>query len=157
VKSGELLAALDDRDLLLDRSKWRAERDKLLQRQRDALANHKRTDLVVLEFQIRQAESQLALAEDNLARARIMEPFDGTVVAGDRANARLPGRKGQTLFGVPLDAYRLILHVDERDMRYVGQKGSVARGMPGNPVRAEQDHAGHGCRGGSERLSVERG
>ena len=43
VKSGDLLAALDDRDLLLDRSKWRAERDKLLQRQREALAKHDRS------------------------------------------------------------------------------------------------------------------
>ena len=139
VKSGDLLAALDDQDLLLDRSKWRAERDKLLQRQRDALANHKRTDLVVLEFQIRQAESQLALAEDNLARARIMAPFDGTVVAGDLSQMLgSPVEKGKTLFEIaPLDAYRLIVHVDERDMRYIaaGQKGSVAlAGMPWNPL-----------------------
>ena len=139
VKSGDLLAALDDQDLLLDRSKWRAERDKLLQRQRDALAKHKRTDLVVLEFQIRQAESQLALAEDNLARARIMAPFDGTVVAGDLSQMLgSPVEKGKTLFEIaPLDAYRLIVHVDERDMRYIaaGQKGSVAlAGMPWNPL-----------------------
>ena len=139
VKSGDLLAALDDRDLLLDRSKWRAERDKLLQKQRDALANHNRTDLVVLDSQIRQAESQLALAEDNLARARIMAPFDGMVVAGDLSQMLgSPVEKGKTLFEIaPLDAYRLIVHVDERDMRYIaaGQKGSVAlAGMPWNPL-----------------------
>jgi multidrug resistance efflux pump len=139
VKSGDLLAALDDRDLLLDQSKWRAERDKLLQRQRDALANHKRVDLVVLEFQIRQAKSQLSLAEDNLARARINAPFDGTVVAGDLSQLLgSPVEKGKTLFEIaPLNAYRLMLHVDERDMRYIaaGQKGSVVlAGMPWNSL-----------------------
>ena len=139
VRSGDLLAALDDRDLLLDRSKWRAERDKLMQRQRDALANHKRADLVVLQFQIRQAELQLALAEDDLARARISAPFDGTVVAGDLSQMLgSPVEKGKTLFEIaPLDAYRLIVHVDDRDMRYIapGQKGSVAlAGMPWNPL-----------------------
>ena len=139
MRSGDLLAALDDRDLLLDRSKWRAERDKLMQRQRDALANHKRADLVVLQFQIRQAELQLALAEDDLARARISAPFDGTVVAGDLSQMLgSPVEKGKTLFEIaPLDAYRLIVHVDDRDMRYIapGQKGSVAlAGMPWNPL-----------------------
>src|SRR5262249_2649735 len=70
VQAGDLLAALDDRDLVLDRLKWRAERDKLVQKQRDALAKHERTNIVVLDSQIRQAEAQLALAEEKLARAR---------------------------------------------------------------------------------------
>ena len=82
VKSGDLLAALEDRDLVLDRLKWRAERDKLVQKQREARAKHDRTNLVILDPQIRQAESQLALAEEKLSRARILAPFDGIVVSG---------------------------------------------------------------------------
>ena len=77
------MAALDDRDLILDRLKWRAERDKLVQKQREARAKHDRTNLVILDSQIRQAESQLALAEEKLSRARILAPFDGIVVSGD--------------------------------------------------------------------------
>lgn len=139
VKSGDLLVALDDRDLLLDRSKWRAERDKLQQRQRDALAKHERSSLVIVESQIRQAESQLTLAEEKLARARIVAPFDGLVVSGDLSQMLgSPVEKGKILFEIaPLNAYRLIVHVDERDMRYIasGQSGTVAlAGMPWTPV-----------------------
>ena len=139
VRSGDVLVELDDRELLLDRSKWRSERDKLQQKQREALAKHERTDLVVSKSQIRQAESQLTLAEEKLARARILAPFDGIVVAGDLSQLLgSPIEKGKTLFVIaPLNAYRLIVYVDERDMRFIatGQKGTVAlAGMPWSPV-----------------------
>jgi multidrug resistance efflux pump len=139
VRSGDLLAALDDRDLVLDRLKWRAERDKLLQRHREALAKHDRNSLVVLEPQIRQAEAQLALAEEKLARSRILAPFDGIVVSGDLSQMLgSPVEKGKALFEIaPLNSYRLIVQVDERDIRYigVGQRGAVTlTGRPGEPV-----------------------
>ena len=139
VRSGDLLAALDDRDLTLDRLKWRAERDKLRQRHREALAKHDRSNLVVLEPQIRQADTQLALAEEKLARARIIAPFDGIVVSGDLSQMLgSPVEKGKTLFEIaPLDSYRLIIQVDERDVRYiaVGQSGTTAlAGRPGDPL-----------------------
>jgi Barrel-sandwich domain of CusB or HlyD membrane-fusion/GAF domain len=137
VQSGDLLAALDDRDLVLDRLKWRAERDKLLQRHREALGKHDRNNIVVLEPQIRQAETHLALAEEKLARARILAPFEGIVVSGDLSQMLgSPVEKGKTLFEVaPLDSYRLVVQVDERDVRYiaVGQSGTVAlAGRPGD-------------------------
>ena len=139
VKRGDLLVTLDDRDLVLDQLKWRAERDKVSQKQREALAKHDRSNLVVLAAQIRQAESQLALAEEKLARARIVAPFDGIVVSGDLSQMLgSPVEKGKTLFELaPLDSYRLVIHVDERDVRYVSleQRGIVAlAGMPGDPV-----------------------
>ena len=159
VRSGDLLAALDDRDLVLDRLKWRAERDKLLQRHREALAKHDRNNLVVLEPQIRQAEAQLALAEEKLARARILAPFDGIVVSGDLSQMLgSPVEKGKTLFEIaPLNSYRLIVQVDERDVRYiaVGQSGTVAlAGRPGDAGAddPEQDHARHGRRGRTQFL-----
>ena len=137
VRSGDLLVALDDRDLVLERLKWRAERDKLVQRHREALAKHDRSNLVVLEPQIRQAETQLALAEEKLERTRVLAPFDGIVVSGDLSQMLgAPVEKGKTLFEIaPLDSYRLIVQVDERDIRYVavGQTGTVAlAGRPGD-------------------------
>ena len=140
VKAGDVLAALEDRDLILDRLKWRAERDKLVQKQREVRAKHDRTNLVILDSQIRQAESQLALAEEKLSRARILAPFDGIVVSGDLSQMLgSPVERGKLLFEIaPLNSYRLIIHVDERDVRYVamGQSGTVAfAGVPWTPLR----------------------
>ena len=139
VKAGDLLAELDDRDLILDRLKWRAERDKLMHKQREALAKHDRTNFVVLESQIRQAESQLALAEEKLARTRIVAPFDGLVVTGDLTQMLgSPVEKGKTLFELaPLGSYRVIIRVGERDVRYVSvdQSGMMTlEGMPSDPL-----------------------
>jgi RND family efflux transporter MFP subunit len=140
VKRGDLLAALDDHDLVLDRMKWRAERDKLLRRQYEALAKHDRSNLMILNFKIREAESQLALAEEKLSRARIVAPFDGIVVSGDLSQMLgSPVEKGKPIFEIaPLHSYRLIIHVDERDIRYISvhQHGTLLlAGMPGKPLR----------------------
>src|SRR5215831_7203988 len=140
VKAGDVLAALEDRELILDRLKWRAERDKLVQKQREVRAKHDRTNLVILDSQIRQAEAQLALAEEKLSRARILAPFDGIVVSGDLSQMLgSPVEKGKLLFEIaPLNSYRLIIHVDERDVRYVatGQIGTVTfAGVPWTPLR----------------------
>jgi multidrug efflux pump subunit AcrA (membrane-fusion protein) len=139
VRAGDLLVALDDRDLILDRLKWRAERDKLVQKHREALAKHDRSNLVQLEPQIRQAEAQLALAEEKLVRSRMIAPFDGVVVSGDLSQMLgSPVEKGKTLLELaPLDSYRLVIQVDERDVRYVSteQRGILAlAGMPGEPL-----------------------
>jgi hypothetical protein len=136
VRKGDLLAALDDRDLILDSMKWRAERDKLSQKERDALAKHDRSNLIMLKAQIDQAEAQLALADEKLSRSKIVAPFDGVVVSGDLSQMLgSPIERGKVLFETaPLEAYRLIVHVDERDVRFVatGQTGDVA--LAGQPA-----------------------
>jgi multidrug efflux pump subunit AcrA (membrane-fusion protein) len=139
VKAGDVLVTLEDRDLILDRLKWRAELDKLVQKQREVRVKHDRTNLVVLDSQIRQAEAQLALAEEKLSRVRIFAPFDGIVVSGDLSQMLgSPVEKGKALFEIaPLDSYRLIVQVDERDVRYIAvqQRGFVAlAAMPGDPL-----------------------
>jgi multidrug efflux pump subunit AcrA (membrane-fusion protein) len=139
VKQGDVLVELEDRDLILDRLQWLAERNKLAQKQRDALAKHDRTSLVVLSAQIGQAESLLSLAEEKLSRSRIVAPFDGVVISGDLSQTLgSPVNKGDTLFEIaPLNSYRLIVQVDERDVRHVsvGQRGMVAlAGLPGDPL-----------------------
>jgi multidrug efflux pump subunit AcrA (membrane-fusion protein) len=139
VQEGQLLAALDNKDLALDRLKWLGERDKLLQKQSEALAKHDRSGVGVLTAQIRQAESELALVEEKLARTRITAPFDGLVVSGDLSQMLgSPVEKGKILFEIaPLHSYRVILHVDERDIRHtqVGQTGRLAlTGAPDHPL-----------------------
>lgn len=139
VKTGDLIATLDDRDLVLEKMKWSAERDKLLRKQTEALAKHERANNIVFGSQVRQAEAQLSLAVEKLLRTRLVAQFDGLVVSGDLSQQiGAPVEKGKTLFEIaPLDAYRLIVNVEERDVRFLSsdQSGSIAlAGMPGEPL-----------------------
>ncbi len=137
VKAGALLARLDDRDLLLENARWEAEREQHLRKYRQALATRDRPSMNVLSAQVNQAEAQLELIAERLSRARITAPFDGVVVSGDLSQLLgTPVEQGKVLFEIaPLDAYRVILQVDERDIAHVevGQTGELAlSGIPGS-------------------------
>lgn len=129
VSKGQVMARLDDRDLLLERQRWKAEREQHERRYRDALSKHERASAHVSLAQANEAESQLALVEEKLARANVAAPFDGIVVSGDLTQLLgSPVEQGKLLFEVaPLDAYRVILKVDDRDIRHVraGQAGRL--------------------------------
>jgi RND family efflux transporter MFP subunit len=129
VRQGQVLARLDDRDLLVERRKWSSEFEQNDRKYRDALARRDRPQVRILAAQVAQTEAQLTLVEDKLARAAITAPFDGIIVTGDLSQMfGSPVERGKLLFEVaPLDAYRVILKVDERDIRDVaaGQKGSI--------------------------------
>lgn len=136
VRQGQVLATLDERDLLVERRRWLAEREQHGARYRDGLAKHERAGANVALAQMQQAEAQLALTEEKLARAQIVAPFDGLVVAGDLSQLLgSPVEQGRQLFEVaPLDAYRVILKVEDRDIRDVraGQSGKlILAGLPG--------------------------
>ncbi|WP_404710692.1 efflux RND transporter periplasmic adaptor subunit [Sphingomonas sp. MMS24-J13] len=135
VHAGDMLARLDDRDATLEQARWTSERETLVARYSDALARHDRSGLTILSAQIEQADAQLSLAQDRLARTRVTAPFTGIVVSGDLSQVLgSPVEKGKTLFTIaPLDRYRVIVQVDERDIRYikVGATGRVVlAGMP---------------------------
>lgn len=142
VKTGQVLATLDDRDLLVERQRWRSEREQHAARYRDALSKHERANANVSLAQMQEAESQLALVEEKLLRANIVAPFDGLVVSGDLSQLLgSPVEQGKVLFEVaPLDAYRVILKVEDRDIRDVraGQSGSlVLSGLAGEVLDFE--------------------
>lgn len=133
VRQGDLLATLDDRDLRLDRARWESEREQVARKYGEALAKRERAATVIIAAQLAQVESQLALAEEKLSRTRIVAPFDGVVVSGDLSQSLgAPVEKGKVLFELaPLDQYRVVLRIDERDIGLVraGQRGELA--LPG--------------------------
>ena len=142
VRQGDVLAVLDDRDLLLERVRWRSELEQAAQKHRDAMARRERAEVVQFAAQIRQARAQLDLVEENLRRARITAAIDGLVVSGDLSQMLgSPVEPGATLFEIaPLDAYRVILQVDERDMNHLalGQRGElVLAGLSRQPLGFE--------------------
>jgi len=129
VRKGQVLAVLDERDLRLERIKWESKRDQYRLEHRKAMAKGETAATKILKEQINQAEAEIALLDEQLTRARIISPFDGVVVKGDLSQSLgSPVEQGQVLFEVaPLDAYRLMLKVDERDIRQVrlGQRGEL--------------------------------
>jgi RND family efflux transporter MFP subunit len=139
VRKGDVLAAIDDRDLRLERLKWVSQRAQRTSEYREALASHQRARVQVLGAQLEQAEAQLALIDEQLSRTRIVAPFDAIVVKGDLSQSLgAPVERGNVLFELaPLDAYRVIMKVDERDITsvQVGQAGNLAlSSMPHDPV-----------------------
>jgi multidrug efflux pump subunit AcrA (membrane-fusion protein) len=136
VRGGEVLARLDDRDLRLEQARLQAHRDQLGKQYREAMAKRDRAQARIVSSQLEQSQAQLALVDEHLARAALTAPFAGLVVSGDLTQAiGATVQRGQVLFEVaPLDAYRVVLQVDEHRVADVrsGQRGElVLSSMPG--------------------------
>jgi multidrug resistance efflux pump len=138
VHAGDLLASLEDRDLVLERMKWVTERQQHVFEYDKALASRQAAQINVIRSQIDQATAQINLIDEQLARVKLRSPIDGLVVSGDLS--QLIGasvQRGQVLFEIaPLEGYRVILEVDEREVGAVepGQSGQLlATALPNEP------------------------
>ncbi len=129
VRAGQVLCRLDDRELKLEHRRLSSERDQLLRKHRQALAAQDRPTMGILAAQMAQIEAQLSLVGDKLSRATLIAPFDGVVVSGDLTQLLgAPVEQGKVLFQIaPLDSYRVVLEVDERDIDAIalGQDGDL--------------------------------
>ncbi|OGB81052.1 MAG: hypothetical protein A2496_00500, partial [Burkholderiales bacterium RIFOXYC12_FULL_60_6] len=139
VDQNQIMARLSDRDLRLERSKWASQWAQHQLEHRKAMAEGETAAASILQEQMRQAEAELALLDEKLARTSIPAPFAGIVVSGDLSQSLgSPMEKGQILFEVaPLDAYRVMLEVDEMEIgeMHIGQHGElILSAMPGNPL-----------------------
>jgi len=129
VEEGKTLASLEDRDLLLERLKWVTERQQHLYEYDKALATRQPAAINVIRAQIDQADAQIKLIDEQISRTQLRAPIQGLVVAGDLS--QLIGaavQRGQVLFEVaPLDSYRVVLDVDEREIGLIepGQSGEL--------------------------------
>ena len=135
VKEGQPLSILDDRDLKIERLKWASQKEQLVKKYREAMAQHERAQVRILNAQIDQADAQIALIDEHLSRTRITAPFDSIVISGDLSQSLgAPVERGEVLFEVaPLDDYRIVLEVDEKDIDEIvtGQHGElVLSAMP---------------------------
>lgn len=129
VREGQVLSVLDDRDLRLQYLQVETERVQLQQQMQQAAAGFERAKAQVIDAQIGQNEARLALLAEQISRTRIVAPFDGIVIQGDLSQSLGTAvARGEPLFVLaPLDAYRVVLKVDESDIRYlaVGQSGNL--------------------------------
>lgn len=128
VKNGELMVSLDDRDFLLERVRWVTERQKSLYEYERALGERNRVESRIAQSRAEQAEAWIDLIDQKIARTRMAAPFDGVIVSGDLSRSiGAAVQRGEVLFEVaPLDSYRVMLNVDESQIRDVEQ-GSLGR------------------------------
>jgi multidrug efflux pump subunit AcrA (membrane-fusion protein) len=75
------------------------------------------------------------LLDEELARVTVTAPFAGIVVAGDLSQSLgAPVERGDVLFEVaPLDSYRVILKVDERDVGALTEQQTGSLALTGTP------------------------
>jgi multidrug resistance efflux pump len=139
VRTGDVLCVLDDRELRLERLKWLSQQEQLVKQYHEAMAKRAAAQVNILAAQVDQAAAQLALIDDQLSRTRVPAQFDGVIVKGDLSQSLgAPVERGQVLFEVaPLDSYRVVLQVDERQVSdiAVGQHGQLLlSAAPSDPV-----------------------
>jgi len=139
VVKNQVLCTLDDRDLKLEKQKWESEREQYLRKWREAVSKHSMTEVRILSAQIHQAEAQYDLVGDRLDHIQIKAPFDGVVISGDLSQLiGSPVETGKKLFEIaPLRSYRVVLQVDESEMRHIkiAQSGDLMiSGIVGDPV-----------------------
>jgi multidrug efflux pump subunit AcrA (membrane-fusion protein) len=139
LRKDQVLASLDDNDLRLQRMKWASQLEQTSKQHQQALAQRNAAQIMILAAQIDQAQAEIALLDDQLARSRVRSAIDGIVVTGDLSQSlRAPVERGQVLFEVaPLDAFRVVLQVDERAIAdvQVGQTGRlILSGIPGEEM-----------------------
>ncbi len=139
VQIGDEMGRLDDKDLRLERFKWSSQRQQYAREYREAMATHDRTQVSIIGAQIKQADAQLKLVDEQLARTQIVAPFAGVVIEGDLSQSLgAPVERGDVLFKVaPLDDFRIQLQVDDQDIAAVqpGQLGWLAlTSLPGERI-----------------------
>lgn len=129
VTAGQIMAVLDEKDLSLEQLRLATSRAQRLRELDRAIADRELGQANIIRAQLDQTDAQLQLIREQLDRTLIRAPFTGYVVEGDLSQ-QVGGsiNRGDTLFRIaPLDAFRLVLEVDERDIDDIapGQGGTL--------------------------------
>lgn len=129
VPAGAPLAELDQRDLLLERDRQGQAQLQQERRYIESLARREPAKSGIALAAMREAAAELALTEQRLGRSVLTAEAESVVIQGDLSNEiGSPVKRGQVLFKLsPVDRFRLVLKVDERDVLEVqpGQQGVV--------------------------------
>jgi len=130
VAEGDMLVAMDNRELKLKQAELAASRDQALKKRDRAMSNPEGADFSSAQVAAFEAEGimqELALVERKLEMLEVKAPIAGIVVSGDLRRAEgQPIRQGQVLFEVaPLDAMLVEMDVPDRE---------ISRVRPGMPV-----------------------
>lgn len=130
VEAGQVLVEMADQDLQIELRKWASELAQHENAYSAALAQADRAQLVINQAKAGEARAKFELTEQQLIRTRIEAPFDGIVIKGDLSQSLgAPVQRGDPLLTLaPVDQFRVIVEVDERDIEGIrpGQSGRLA-------------------------------
>ena len=130
VVAGQVLVDLLDGDLRLERERWTSQLAQHENAYAAAMAKSDRTTASTSLARISEAQSQLALVDEQLPRGRVTAPFDALVIQGDLSQSiGAPVRQGDTLLTLATTGrHRVIVEVDEVDIARVqpGQGGQLS-------------------------------
>ena len=130
VKAGDALVDLLDGDLRLERERWTSQLAQHENAYAAAMAKSDRAGASTSLARISEAQSQLALVDEQLVRGRVSAPFDALVIQGDLSQSiGAPVRQGDTLLTLATTGlHRVIVEVDEVDIGRIkpGQSGQLA-------------------------------
>jgi multidrug efflux pump subunit AcrA (membrane-fusion protein) len=145
ISRGDIMASLNDSELKLELTRLNGGLQKARREYREAQSSRNLVGVRVIREQINQIVAEIELIEQQLQSINLTAPFDGIVIEGDLSQALgSPVERGDTLFKIaPLDDYRIILKVDERQIAYVepGQEGSLtlsSLAQKSLPIRIER-------------------
>ncbi|MEO6030749.1 MAG: HlyD family efflux transporter periplasmic adaptor subunit [Burkholderiaceae bacterium] len=130
VRAGAALVDLVDADLRLERERWASQLAQHENAYAAAMARSDRVASATSIARVSEAQAQLALVDQQLARGRITAPFDAQVIQGDLSQSiGAPVRQGDTLLTLATTGrHRVIIEVDEVDIGRVAprQHGQLA-------------------------------
>ncbi len=118
VSTGEVVAELDKRDLLIEQQRYLAQKNEFSRQYRQALAQRDMAQVAIFKSQMRQVEAKLNLTQKKIQRSSLAAPIDGVIISGDLSRSLgAPVKAGDVLFEIaPLDEYRLVMLVDEKQI-----------------------------------------
>lgn len=136
VAEGDLLVRLDDSDLQLERLRLETELQSERLEYDRAVAARDRAESAIRDNAIAQAEARLRLIDAEIARTRLVAPFDGIVVSGDldQSLGAAVARGEDLLTLAPQGGFEVVMQVDERRVDEVapGQQGALrVAALPG--------------------------
>jgi len=144
VRQGAVLAVLDRQELLLQESEIRAEIRRFTAESEKARAAGQTADVQISIARRAQAQARLERTLYQLEQARIVAPFDGVIVEGERRELLgSPVRRGDKVFRVAkVEGLYVTLYIPEADMRFItpesrGEISLLSQPDRNYPIRIE--------------------
>lgn len=135
VRQGQVLAELDQRDLLLEASMAEADALRYAREAEKAQAARQFADMQITWARQAQSQSRLALVRHQLAQAKVVAPHDGVIVEGDlKKNLGAPLHKGDLLLKLAQTRQLVLeLAIDEADVHELAEDASGEMALVGRP------------------------